>query len=409
MNDECRMEQAGIATLTWSGTWASRGKRLVQTRMNLVFAPPVRSHSAFFILHSSFSSMFRFAFRRFAFSFKNPIRTAHGFWQEREGVWIRLTTEAGDVGLGEAAPIAAFGTETIEELEERCRALPDPVSGEEISAISERWPCLRFALESALEQVAENHRDRTGERNVDADTPEAPKAPNGYLPVAALLPAGKPALEKMAALGDAGFRTFKWKVGVGDVADELGLAEDLLSRLPAGSKLRLDANGAWNHRQAQKWLERAADWPIEFIEQPIAADARGFDDTMLGLAADFPTPLALDESIATAAHVAHWQALGWDGYFVVKPALLGDVNGVIEKLKNGRSKVVFSSALETTIGARRVLRLALDHGEAGRAIGFGVWPLFADLRLNGPSLAPFIRREDVERLDPAAAWASLGE
>jgi O-succinylbenzoate synthase len=272
-------------------------------------------------------------------------------------------------------------------------------------------------LASALREVEMRRAKRTGEPLGAADSEATAPAStsektNHYLPVAALLPAGKAALERVAVLGDAGFRTFKWKVGVGDVADELGLAEDLLGRLPTGAKLRLDANGAWNHRQAQKWLERAADWPIEFLEQPIAAGARGFEDTMLGLAADYPTPLALDESIATGAHVARWIELGWRGVFVVKPALLGDVEGTLARIQKSMtttSRVVFSSALETAIGAKRALQIALDHGEAGRAIGFGVWPLFADVRLNGPALAPFIRREDVERVDTRAAWESLGE
>jgi O-succinylbenzoate synthase len=246
-----------------------------------------------------------------------------------------------------------------------------------------------------------------------AETEDVPqtsaKTANTYLPMAALLPAGKTALERAAVLGDAGFRTFKWKIGVGDLSDELGLAEDLLARLPTGSKLRLDANGAWNHRQAQKWLERAADWPIEFLEQPIAADARGFEDTMMGLAADYPTPLALDESIAIGVHVTRWIELGWRGFFVIKPALLGNVEATLARIQKSTTNVVFSSALETAIGAKRTLQIALDHGVAGRAIGFGVWPLFEDMRLNGPTLAPFIRREDVERIDVNLAWETLDE
>jgi o-succinylbenzoate synthase len=362
------------------------------------------------------------------------MRTAHGLWQEREGVWVRLESDEGDVGCGEAAPIAAFGTETVEQLQARCRALNDPLALEDIEKVGDEWPCLQFALRSALRDLATRRSERTGEPMVAAnlrpegagdlstsgggggvgrgsDSPDRSvlKTANPYLPVAALLPAGKAALERVVELGDAGFRTFKWKVGVEDLAAELGIAEDLLSRLPAGAKLRLDANGAWNHRQAQKWLERAADWPIEFLEQPIAADARGFEDTMLGLAADYPTALALDESIGTGAQITRWIELGWRGYFVIKPALLGNADEVLNSIQKSTTKVVFSSALETAIGAKRTLQLALDYGEAGRAIGFGVWPLFADPRLNGPALAPFIRREDVGRLNPIAAWEALVE
>jgi O-succinylbenzoate synthase len=42
-----------------------------------------------------------------------------------------------------------------------------------------------------------------------------------------------------------------------------------------------------------------------------------------------------------------------------------------------------------------------------RALGFGVWPLFADRRFDGPSAAPFVYRDDVERIDPEAIWTAL--
>jgi O-succinylbenzoate synthase len=40
-------------------------------------------------------------------------------------------------------------------------------------------------------------------------------------------------------------------------------------------------------------------------------------------------------------------------------------------------------------------------------LGFGTWPLFADSRFEGSTAAPFLRWEDVERLDPAAVWNAL--
>jgi O-succinylbenzoate synthase len=38
------------------------------------------------------------------------------------------------------------------------------------------------------------------------------------------------------------------------------------------------------------------------------------------------------------------------------------------------------------------------------ALGFGVWPLFSDPTFDGPAAAPFIRVEDVDRIDPEALW-----
>jgi O-succinylbenzoate synthase len=240
----------------------------------------------------------------------------------------------------------------------------------------------------------------------EANAP-APRAVPDYLPVAALLPAGRAALTAIAPKADAGFRIFKWKVAVADPADELAMLDDLCAALPAGAKVRLDANGGWDRRGAERWLDRAADYPIDFIEQPIAPFARGAEDILLGLANDYPTPVALDESLGGAADLIHWLDAGWKGVFVIKPALLGDAAAALGRLAAAKSAVVFSSALETAVGARSGLQTAFRWPGEARALGFGVWPLFADPRCDGPAATPFVRWLDVAAIDPEALWNVL--
>lgn len=329
-----------------------------------------------------------------------PVRTAHGAWAEREGLIVRLENEKGCVGLGEAAPIPEFGTETVDEDEAGVRALGEWVDEAAIAALPERLACLRHALGVARAEISES-----GDRK-----PETSANPTGAkaLAIVALLPAGRAALAQIEPKGEIGFRIFKWKVGVADLADELALLDDVCAALPSGGKLRLDANGAWDRRRAERWLERSADRPVEFVEQPIAADARGAMDSLLGLAGDYPTPLALDESLVGDGDLERWIGAGWPGVFVVKPSLLGDVPAALARLERAKAAVVFSAALETAIGARAALRAAFAWPGEKRAAGFGVWPLFADPRFDGPAAAPFVRREDVERIAVEAAWTALG-
>jgi O-succinylbenzoate synthase len=334
---------------------------------------------------------FRLAHRRYRLPFRVPLRTAHGVWTERAGVILRLEDEAGAVGWGEASPLAGFGTESADEAEAACAALGDRVEEGRLAALPGRLVCLRGALAAALAGLR----------------PAAPLS-SPYLPVAALLSAGPAALAQARTKGEIGFRTFKWKVGVGDPADEIALLDDLCAELPAGSRVRLDANGAWDRRRAERWLERCADRPVEFVEQPIDPGTRGADDLLLGLAGDYPTPIALDESLAGTEGIGRWLGAGWPGVFIVKPALLGDPAGALAALaKAAPDRVVFSSALETVVGARSALRLAFAWPGRARPLGFGVWPLFADPRFDGPACAPFIRTEDVERLGGEAAWNAL--
>lgn len=359
---------------------------------------------------------YRFQFRRYRLPFRGAVRTAHGLWTEREGVIVRLEDASeggtGAVGWGEAAPIPWFGTESVDDVEAGARALGEWVSGEALDGVPARLGCLRNALTSARDEIEQAKRAEEGGRG-GVET-------GSYLGVAALLPAGRAVLGQISAKAESGFRVFKWKVGVGDLADELALLDDVCGALPAGALLRLDANGAWDRRRAERWLERCAERPIEFVEQPIAADARGADDILLGLAGDYPTPIALDESLTGDGDVERWIGAGWPGIFVLKPSLLGDVAGALARLREAKASVVFSSALETAVGARAALRVALawkaaeqaaaapaTDAKRARALGFGVWPLFADARFDGPAAAPFVRAEDVERINAEAVWNAL--
>ncbi len=338
---------------------------------------------------------YRFDHCRYRLAFQSPLRTAHGLWTHREGVLLQLTDSHGSVHYGDAAPIPWFGTETVDEVEQTCQQLGRIVDDGGLDAVPDGLGCLHGALVSARVDHAEP--DNSAPRQM-----------------ASLLPAGKPALTLIEPRAEAGFRVFKWKVGVESAADEMGLLDDLCARLPDGAKLRLDANGAWDRRTAERWLERCSERPIEYVEQPCYAHAsqgtaqqRKAEDLMMGLAQDYPTPLALDESLVVQGDIAHWIEAGWNGFYVLKTSLLADPKGALKALEKVQAKVVFSSALETAIGAKAALQLAFGWSGHSYALGFGVWPLFGDHTMNGPAAAPFLRWDDVKRIEEAATWTAL--
>lgn len=338
---------------------------------------------------------YSFAYRRYHLPFRSPLRTAHGLWSAREGILLRLEARDGAVSYGEAAPIPWFGTETVDEVEEACRKLGEVVDDTLLDTVPGKLGCLRSAFASARTELAEP-RDMTSRQ------------------VASLLPAGKAALDLIESQAEVGFRVFKWKVGAANAMDELGLLDDICAKLPDGARLRLDANGAWDRRTAERWLERCAERPVEYVEQPCFADAsqgtalqNKTEDLLMGLANDYPTPLALDESLIRLGDITRWIDAGWSGFYVLKPSLLENAQAAQVKLAKAHAKVVFSSALETAIGAKAALQLAFSWTGHAYALGFGVWPLFHDPRMNGPGTAPFMRWHDVERLNEEATWNAL--
>lgn len=385
--------------------------------------------------------MWKIESRSYRLPFRQGVRTAHGLWQDREGWILRIekvanpragsTTKAteptepaenalGAIGWGEVAPIPWFGTETLAAAAEALATLRGEATdeAEALSRVPEACPCLRAGLAAAFADAA----------FVAPPQPRAPTESNrvNALPIAALLPAGRAALTAVSGQLERGFRTFKWKVGVAPAADEWALVDDLIGALPAGAKVRLDANGAWDRRTAHRWLERAAERPlIEYIEQPClpapnssVAETRKIEDTLRGLAEDFPVKIALDESLVGASDVARWLSAEWQGVWIIKPSLLGSPSPTLAALANARADVVFGSALESSVGARGGLRLAFQWAEQiaasrnplslpHRALGYGVWPLFQEPTANGGPTGPFVRREDIERINPQELWTAL--
>jgi O-succinylbenzoate synthase len=325
-----------------------------------------------------------FRFKPYRLPLHPPLRTAHGWWRERAGLLLRLEAEDRSVGFGEVAPVPEFGTETLAEAEAACAALGGRVDEAALAAVPARLACVRFGL---------------------AEARTARPAPGpARVAVAALLPAGRGAVDALRRTREAGFVAFKWKVGVGDPTDERAVLDDLLAELPGYARLRLDANGAWDRREAARWLDRCAERPVEFVEQPLApAD----EDGLRGLAADFPVALALDESVARLDDARRWQARGWPGVFVIKPALAGPLDETLAWRARTGADIVWSSAIETAVARAAILRALLAAPAGPRALGFGIGPVFGDRRWDGPEAGPLLDAGAIPAQPGEAAWNAL--
>jgi O-succinylbenzoate synthase len=329
--------------------------------------------------------VYRFAVKTYRLPLRQPLRTAHGVWAVREGLIIRLETESGEPGYGEIAPLPQFGTETLAESLERCLGFGDQTDDAALDAVPVRFGCVRFALAAARRPVPAGQK---GKR----------------LPITALLPAGRAALAVLPGKLEQGFLSFKWKVGVNRPEEELGVLDDLLGLLPAYTRLRLDANGAWDRRAAGKWLAHCAERPVEFVEQPAAPEAV---DTLLGLAEDFPVTLALDESVTGLAAAREWRDRGWRGVFVIKPALAGPLDELAAWAKESQADLVLSSAIETALGRAAILRFALAHDLTTRALGFGVGEIFGDRLWDGQIVGPLVDAGWCDGLNTEEIWNAL--
>jgi O-succinylbenzoate synthase len=194
-----------------------------------------------------------------------------------------------------------------------------------------------------------------------------------------------PALEQLLhrAAGASGPLSVKWKVAAAADGQERALLELLLEKLPANTRLRLDANGGWSRATAWGWAERlAGEARLQWLEQPLAShDQAGLE----ALAARLP--VALDESLRASPALVAW----WPGWQVRRPLLEGDPRPLLAALAAGQPHWMVSTALETGIGRRWVHHLAALQA-------LGPTP-------TAPGLAPgWCPRGDLFSADPQLVW-----
>ncbi|MBD2412829.1 o-succinylbenzoate synthase [Nostoc calcicola FACHB-389] len=327
---------------------------------------------------------YKFEFRPYRRRFVRSLTTNHGNWDIREGIILRLIDESGKVNWGEIAPISWFGSETIEQALDFCRQLPAEITDETIFSIPDELPACQFGFESAWEGMGSGDEGDEGDEGDGGDggddfiTPNSSLLiPNSSLPYSALLPAGEAALSQWENLWQQGYRTFKWKIGVGAIADELKIFESLTHTLPPSSKLRLDANGGLSYEEANLWLwtcdnlkaNKKLPLEIEFIEQPLGVEQF---QGMLELSMCYGTAIALDESVATLGQLIACYEQGWRGIFVIKPGIIGSPSRLRKFCQQHEIDAVFSSVFETAIARLAALQLAAELSRNHRAVGFGI-------------------------------------
>ncbi|MBD2099376.1 o-succinylbenzoate synthase [Leptolyngbya sp. FACHB-261] len=324
---------------------------------------------------------YRFEFRPYQRKFNQALQTHHGLWETRCGIILRLTAESGQIGFGEIAPLSWFGSESLEQALDFCHQLPTQIKAEDIFTIPTSLPACQFGLESAWELLQEQ-----GFQDINRASQQEPVP----IPVSGLLPAGAAALSSWQELWQQGYRTFKWKIGVAPIEQELQHFQALVQVLPSEAKLRLDANGGLTSAEAHDWLKACDQVGVEFLEQPLPVEQF---DTMLSLSQQYTTPLALDESVAQLNQLEACYRRGWRGVFVIKPAIVGSPKRLRQFCQTYAIDAVFSSVFETSIGQQAGLKLVLELGLCHQAQGYGTnhWfphDGFGRSNLASPELSP---------------------
>ena len=298
----------------------------------------------------------------YALAFREPYVTAAGRLDRREMALLRLRSEDGLVGLGEAVPLslrggAALGqvVAELERLGER-ETIDEASLGHDAGAFSAPARCA--ALTALL--------DLRG-RRVAAES-DATVGPSPPVRCNATLIAADPAEVVSAAERWAadGFSSFKLKLGTGDDAAQVRAVREALG---PRARIRVDANGTWDVETAKRTLGELEPYEVELAEQPVATLEEAME-----VARSTSIPIAGDENIesrADAERAAAMEACQMSG---IKLSKVGGPEAAIEIAEVLPSYL--SSALDGPVGiaaAAQVAETLRDAaGNAGPDLAHGL-------------------------------------
>lgn len=194
------------------------------------------------------------------------------------------------------------------------------------------------------------------------------------IPVNATVPAVDPEVAADIVRESGGCTTVKVKVAQAgqDLQQDLNRVAAVRAVLGPAGKIRVDANGAWELKEALaalKALDKAAGG-LEYAEQPVASV-----DDLARVRRQAKVLIAADESIRRAADPAAVVRAEAADVLVVKVQPLGGVRPALALAEELGLPVVVSSAVETAVGLAAGLALAAALPELPFACGLATGQL----------------------------------
>ena len=321
----------------------------------------------------------------------SPFVISIGKMDSATDVLVRVRTDAGIVGIGEACPFPPITGETQETNIAAARSLRDMFVGRDPLAIEafvrgagtvvHTNPSIVAAFDMALYDILGKaaglpvYRLLGGDRTrfatditVSLETPENMAA-------------------EAKTYAERGYRTIKVKVGQ-DVALDTARIKGIREAVGDKVALRIDANQGWTVPQAKDALERLAEFRIEFCEQPVlASDVAGLREVRR----ESPIPIMADEALFGASDAIKLIREEACDYFNIK---LMKAGGIFNSVKIAH--IADAANIKCMVGCMLESRLALTAAAHVVASNANIW--FADLDGNSEHVVdPIVDGVKLER------------
>lgn len=312
----------------------------------------------------------------YSLHFRFQAKTSRGVMREKKTWFVKLWNDqdTNRIGWGECGPLSGlsvdFGKEMESEIQRMFQLLRPYLNSESASwkSLSSRWmdkiklpwfPSVLFALETAWLDWFNGGRRLICDPLFFQGQWQVPI--NGLVWMNVREAMFQQAMEK----AKDGFTTIKLKVGALDWQQELDLIQDIRTELPASEyTIRLDANGAWNPKEALSKLEALHRFDIHSVEQPIRENQ---PKEMAEICSQSPIPIALDEELINKPFDHQKFTLLEEvqpQYLVLKPTLVGGLGQTDQWIRMAEDLGInwwITSMLESNVGLNAIAQLTAQY------------------------------------------------
>jgi L-alanine-DL-glutamate epimerase-like enolase superfamily enzyme len=297
--------------------------------------------------------------------FLRPHKIALGSAEGRDILVVKIETDNGLVGIGEAIAHPGFSGETLGTLKAGVTCLVECVLGEnplhlnKILASMDKKIYANYGAKGAIEMALFDILGKGFDvpvynllGGISQDRfPLSRSASHSDME--------RDIAEVKEYLSD-GYRIIKVKVGVLDVHEDVERVKAIRDLAGPGVSLRADANQGWDVPTALKFIRSVEDCGLEFIEQPVS---KWNLDGMAHLRSKSMTPILADESAANEYDVLEIIKKQAADFISIKLVKSGGILGArrIAALANCAGiKCYLGSQTETSIGSAAGLHYALS-------------------------------------------------
>ena len=225
-----------------------------------------------------------------------PLAISRGVRYDSENLFIRYEKD-GIIGWGEAAPGETEGASTAEEVQKELeKFVATGIEGESLQDLYDRSkelnipPCAYAAIDIALWDWKAKKAGLPLYQILGFQRPHIPTSVTIGINTPDVIKKRIPLL-----LDGTTVKSLKIKLGSpqGLSADKIMYEQVVESTKDYNVKIRVDANGGWNVKDAKYMMQWLAERGVDYIEQPLK---EGEENELEKIYKDRPLPIYLDES-----------------------------------------------------------------------------------------------------------------